>query len=235
MSPLRHIPVAVAAVAAAVCAATLPARAAAVCGEGIYSYAGLAQGTVASGVRATIGQAGPLDVHDGHVAGWIGVVDPRTGAAWLQAGLSAFPGDTTSTIYYEVAFPGKAPVYHELRTGIGAGEAHRFAVLELPTQPDWWQVWVDGRPTTPPLHLRGSHGRWIAQALGESWAGAADGACNGYAYGFSDVSLRLGSMRQDPNYAVVRRSASGFVAASASEVSLRTVAGTAAQPPRSAS
>lgn len=169
-------------------------------------------------MSATIDQAGRLEVREGHVAGWIGVVDPTTAAAWLQVGLSAMPNDTTSGIYYEVAFPGHAPVYHLLRTNITVGESHRFAVLEVQRRPNWWRVWLDGRAVTPPLHLRGSHDRWSAQVLGESWAGATSGTCNAYAYAFGDVSLLAAGGRvpalHDPNYAVHRRSQSSFVATS---------------------
>ena len=215
---IRRLFLAAAAIAAAACAYGAPARAAAICGEGTYAYAGFDGRGTTRGVSATIGQAGPLQVRDGHVAGWIGIVDPNTDAAWLQVGLSAMPNDTSSAIYYEVAFPGQKPTYHLLRSDIAIGESHRFAVLEVPHRPSWWRVWLDGRPVTVALHLRGSHGRWSAQALGESWAGTASGACNSYAYSFGDVSLlsrdeRLPALH-DPNYVVLRRSPSGFLASS---------------------
>jgi hypothetical protein len=214
---LRHILVAAAAMAAAACAFTAPARATAICGEGTYAYAGFDGRSVSRGVSATIDQAGPLQVVKGHVAGWVGVVDPNT-TGWLQVGLSAMPNDTTSGIYYEVAFPGHAPVYHLLQSEVGQGEQHRFAVLELRSRPNWWRVWLDGKPATPPLHLRGSHDRWTSQVLGESWAGTASGLCNRYSYGFSNVSLLDAGVRlpsfDDPNYVVLRRSPSSFVASS---------------------
>ena len=215
----RHIPLAAALIAAAACAfSASPARAGTICGDGTYAYAGFDGGTGTRGVSATITQAGPLEVRNGHVAGWVGVVDPRTDAAWLQVGLSALPNETTSEIYYEVAFPGHEAVYHQLRSGVVAGERHRFAVLELTSRPNWWRVWVDGKPATAPLHLRGSHGRWSAQVLGESWAGNASGTCNTYRYSFDGVSLLAGGGRvpafHDPNYAVLRRSQTSFVATS---------------------
>ena len=217
LSFLRLI-TAAAVVAAAVFAGSASARATAICGEGTYAYAGFDGHTASRGVSATIAQAGPVEVQDGHVAGWIGVVEPDTSSAWLQVGLSALPGDGTSGIYYEVAFPGHAPSYHLLRGNAAIGERHRFAVLELKHRPNWWRVWVDGRPVTTSLHLRGSHDRWVPQVLGESWAGTASGPCNTYAYSFSDVSLLAGSGRvpalHDPNYAVLRRSHSSFVATS---------------------
>ena len=218
---LPHSVAVVLAMAAAALLAAPAARAAPVCGEGTYAYAGFDLPRVTTGVSAVIDAAGPVDVRDGHVAGWIGVVAPDSGDAWLQVGLSALPGDTTSGFYYEVAFPGHAPVYHALR-GIASGRPHRFAVLELSRRPGWWRVWADGKPQTPPLHLPGSHDRWTAQVLGESWAGATSGACNGYTYAFSHVSILRARGRSlsgltgvplgDPNYVVAQRRQSSFVA-----------------------
>lgn len=214
-----HIVTAAALCAAAACAFSAPADAAAICGNGTYAYAGFDSRPPTRGVSATIAQAGPVQVHDGHVAGWIGVVEPDTNAAWLQVGLSALPGDATSGIYYEVAFPGHAPSYHLLRSNVAPGERHRFAVLEMQHRPNWWRVWVDGKPVTGPLHLRGSHDRWTVQVLGESWAGNVSGICNSYAYAFSGVSLLTSASGRvlavaDPNYVVLRRSGASFVAAS---------------------
>jgi hypothetical protein len=215
----RHILMAAAVSTAAACAFSAPAYAAGICGNGTYAYAGFDGRSATRGVSATIAQAGPVQVRDGHVAGWIGVTEPSTSAAWLQVGLSALPGDGTSEIYYEVAFPGHAPSYHLLQRKVTVGERHRFAVLELRHRPNWWRVWVDNRPVTAPLHLRGSHNRWTPQVLGESWAGTASGVCNTYAYSFSGVSLLASTSGRvpalaDPNYAIVRRSGASFIAAS---------------------
>jgi hypothetical protein len=220
----RAISMAAALCAAAACAFTAPpARAAAICGNGTYAYAGFDGRSPTDGVSATISQAGALDVRNGHVAGWVGVVDENTGSAWLQVGLSALPSATTSGIYYEVAAPGHAPVYHQLQTSVTPGVSHRFAVLELGSRPSWWRVWVDGKPVTAPINLLGSHHRWSAQAFGESWAGTATGECNSYAYTFANVSM-LGADRRpagpsvtavhDPSYAIVRLSQTSFVATS---------------------
>ena len=83
---------------------------------------------------------------------------------------------------------------------------------------------VDGQPVTAPIHLPGSHDRWMPQVLGESWAGQASGACNAYAYAFSGVQLlsgagRAGSglggpVRTDADYVVLHRSQTSFIAAS---------------------
>jgi hypothetical protein len=223
-SRTRHLPAAIAVTAAAFCAAAAPAKAAPVCGAGMYAYAGFALDSGSRGVSATIDQAGPLDVRAGHVAGWIGVVEPHAAAAWLQVGLSALPGDRTSRIYYEVAFPGRAPAYHALPGVVGPGQPHRFGVLELDHRPGWWRVWVDGLPVTPPLHLRGSHNRWTADVTGESYTGTTSGRCNAYAYAFSRVSLfdyshreragLSGPAQASATYTVVRRSPSSFIATS---------------------
>jgi hypothetical protein len=216
-SYLRHIPLAAACLSAAACAFTAaPARAAAICGEGMYAYAGFDGNAATRGVSATIEQAGPLHVRNGHVAGWAGIVSPDV-HGWLQVGLSAMPNDTTSAIYYEFALPGHAPVYRIVRRHIDAGQPHRVAVLEQPRKPGWWVVWVDGVPASAPMFLAGSHGRWTAQVLGESWAGSTSGTCNGYSYAFNGVSL-LGAPRvdrvADANYAVWRSSPTSFVAMS---------------------
>ena len=256
-SSLRHLSVAAALVAAAVCALAAPgARSATICGEGMYSYAGYTGGTLTNGVSARITQAGPLSVHNGHVAGWIGVVEPTAARGWLQVGLSAFPGQTRSEIYYEVARPGYKPVYHKVAAPVSADVAHRFAVLEQARRPGWWVVWVDGRPVSSPVYLAGSHDRWTAQVLGESWAGKVSGTCNAYAYAFSGVTLHpagkpvperlAGRLYHDPDYIVTDRTRSGFVAASFRPADVRGAAvepsspsaaenatGAASQPPQS--
>src|ERR1700756_1368118 len=119
LTSARAISMAAALFAAAACAFTaLPARASSICGNGTYAYAGFDGRSPTDGVSATISQAAALDVRSGHVAGWVGVVDENTGSAWLQVGLSALPSATTSGIYYEVAAPGHAPVYHQLQASI---------------------------------------------------------------------------------------------------------------------
>lgn len=229
----RHLSLAAAVLAAAACAFTAStARAAAVCGEGTYSYAGFSGRTVVNGVSATIAQAGPLVVHAGHVAGWIGVVDSKSDGGWLQAGLSALPGQVTSAIYVEYRTPGHAPVYRELGTSVATGEPHTFTIVEQAFRPGSWVVWVDGRLAGAPFHLPGSHHRWTAQVLGESWAGQTGGVCNAYSYAFSNVRLVHrrnrstglgGGLTADPHYAVADPSPSGFVA---------TSFGVARQPPQ---
>ena len=91
------------AVLAALCVGTTDARA--VCGIRSYGYAGMGTRTVARGVAATITANASATVHDGHVAGWVGVggvgAGPGGADEWLQIGLSAFPLDVKSRIYYE--------------------------------------------------------------------------------------------------------------------------------------
>jgi hypothetical protein len=199
------------------------------CGTGTYAYAGLGSRSATLGVSAAITATAPLHVRDGHVAGWIGVSSPDAGAdgsgGWLQVGLSAFPGDSTSRLYYEVTVPGEKPYYRELAAGIPFGETHRFSVSELQGLRGWWQATVDGVPAGMPVYLPGSDRRWRAQALGESWAGTTSGACNDYGYSFGSVAVESARTGQwspalsvdvfhDPGYVLVRSSATSFVAAS---------------------
>jgi hypothetical protein len=222
----RAFAVAVAA-AGAVALACDPA-AAATCARTPYAYAGVSGTSVASGVAATVSSLSAPRVRDGHVAAFVGLGGPGLGPSgsneWIQIGLSGFAGGSSS-IYYEIALPGRAPVYEELLASVGPGETHRIAVLELRGRTSWWRVWLDGRPATQPIQLPASHGRWQPMAAAESWAPGA-GTCNGYAFRFDRVSLvrspggaweRLGDHYafSDAGYRLVRRSSSAFVAVNA--------------------
>ena len=224
------IAAALTAVAATAAFAGAAAAASTICGTGTYAYAGLGSRIPVAGISATIAPTAPLHVRDGHVAGWIGVASPDADSdgsgGWLQVGLSAFPGDSASRLYYEVAIPGQKTSYHELAATVRSGEAHRFAVTEIPALRDWWQASIDGVPVGMPVHLPGSDRRWRAQALGESWAGETSGACNDYGYSFEAVSVRSAGasqwapvlradLFQDPGYVLMRSSPTSFVAASA--------------------
>jgi hypothetical protein len=148
----------------------------------------------------------------------------RSAFAGIRIGLSAFPGDTVSRVYYEVAQPGRKPVYRELRSGVRVGEAHRFAVSEVVGRHGWWRVRLDGLPVSAPIYVPGSHVRWTAQALGESWNGSTTGTCNVYSYRFGAVSVGtdahrfassfLSELYNDPNFLLIRTSPSSFLASS---------------------
>lgn len=199
------------------------------CGVKTYSYAGLQAQNKAHGVSATLDLTQAPSVVDGHVGGWIGLggteVGPGGAAEWIQAGLAAFsssdqtsPTSPTSQMYYEVTVAGESPQYVELDPNVMPGDTHRFSVLEMAGRASWWRVWVDGKPVSPPIHLPGSHGAWYPQAVAENWNGGT-GACNGYGYRFSNVSLAQangGSWRplkksyvfQDAGYKVIPISSS---------------------------
>ena len=190
---------------------------AAACGVQSFAYAGLEASTKAHGVSATLDPTLTPNVVDGHVGGWVGVGGVSDGPAgvaeWLQTGLAAFPRDGSSQMYYEVTVAGSSPQYVELAPHVAAGESHHFAVLEMANRSSWWRVWVDGKPVSPPIHLPGSNDAWYPQAVAENWNGGA-GACNTYAYRFSDVSLahddggvwrplKVGYTFQDAGYHVI--------------------------------
>jgi hypothetical protein len=187
------------------------------CGSRTFEYAGLQANRTSHGVSATIGATIAPAVTDGHVGGWIGLggtsAGPSGAAEWIQTGLSAFQSDDTSQMYYEVTAAGSSPKYVEIASNIAAGTSHKFSVLEMGKRRSWWRVWVDGRPVSPPIYLPGSHGSWYPQAVAENWNGGT-GACNMYAYRFTDVSLARSSggvwrplessyRFQDPGYRVV--------------------------------
>jgi hypothetical protein len=196
------------------------------CHAATYSYAGLAGRVGSRGVAATITPTAMPAVREGHVAGWVGVggygVGPDGTDEWIQIGIIAFRNSPAS-IYYEVTRPGSQPVRTTVRKTVAVGERHRFAVLELARRPNWWRVWLDGRPVSAPVFLPRSDGRLTAQMMGESYAGLSEGACNGYSFAFqrialaaprasSSAGLRGAELFQDPNYVLERRSATSFVA-----------------------
>lgn len=191
------------------------------CGVQAYSYAGIETQRPVYGVSASITALRVPHVKDGHVAGWVGV-SAKGGQGWIQIGLSATPGARTNDIYLEYAAPGGDPHYTVVRSAVGVGERHRFAVSRLARGLGWWQASVDGIPAGRPVFLAGSDGRWPAQVLGESWNDNS-GACNLYSYGFTSVALapvpslqwaRLGGFAsfQDAGYGLSWRSPSDFIA-----------------------
>ncbi|MDT7788816.1 MAG: hypothetical protein QOF58_7235, partial [Pseudonocardiales bacterium] len=85
-----------------------------------------------------------------------------------------------------------------------------------------WRVWLNGKPVSAPVELRGSSGRWRPMATAESWAGTGT-ACNEFDYRFEGVRVAAatgGSWRSfvgghtflDSGYRLVDRSRTTFVA-----------------------
>lgn len=221
------LPVLAAAVAASSSAGPATGQASS-CADG-YTYAGRLSATRAHGVRATLTALAKPQVAAGHVAAWVGVggvgEGPNGTNAWIQIGLSAFPG-SESRLYYEVARPGAAPTYFELDSQIRTGERFRVAVLEMAGRPHHWRVWVNGKPVSAPVELSGSSGKWRPIATAESWAGTGS-ACNRFSYRFEGVRVAAangGSWRSfvgghtflDSGYRLVDRGSTTFVATSSS-------------------
>jgi hypothetical protein len=170
------------------------ACAASVAGKAGYSYAGHQATVKGHGVRATITLTRSPRVEAGHVSGWIGVGGPGQGAdgedAWIQVGVAAVHG-LEPFLYAEVTRAGRQPELILLEQDVEVRRSHDVAVLEAAGRPGWWEVRVDGRPVTKPVHLRGSSGRWAPIATAESWNGGR-GACNTFAYRFERVSVSHG-------------------------------------------
>ncbi|HEY2355320.1 MAG TPA: hypothetical protein VGH79_10530 [Gaiellaceae bacterium] len=160
------------------------------CGQNGYSYAGLGAPTAGSGISAVITALGPFSIPNGHVAGWVGVGGPGEGPhgtdEWVQIGLSGFPG-LYSDIYYEVTTPHHNPVYHEVMSNPPSDHPYRVAVLE--DRPNWWRVWLDGKPVSPSIHLPQSHNQFMPIATAEAWDGGTGGACNNFLYSFQHVKV----------------------------------------------
>ena len=156
---------------------------------GGYSYAGRLSATRAHGVRATLTALAKPEVAAGHVAAWIGVGGVGQGAngsnAWIQVGLSAFP-NSDNRLYYEIARPGLAPTYVQLASHLRTGERFHVAVLEVAKRPGYWRVWLNGKPVSARVELRGSSGKWRPVATAESWTDQS-GGCNHFNYRFENI------------------------------------------------
>ena len=163
------------------------------CGQGGYSYAGVASSSHAFGIGATVTPLAGFNILSGHVAGWVGVGGPHQGPngsdEWLQVGFSGFPELAGNDLYYELALPGKQPTYHQLASNLPTGKAARIAVLEMHKRPNMWRVWLNGNAASQPIYMPGSHGRWSPIATAESWDGGTSGQCNGFLYRFDTVSV----------------------------------------------
>jgi hypothetical protein len=181
-----------AATLAAACAFPVPARAAPACGTYDYSYAGVSSAVAGSGSGAAITIVRLPVVRNGHVAAWVGVggegLGPNGTNEWLQAGISARPGEDPA-LYYEVALPNQPARQVILKGHLKVGERFRVAVLESPQHPGSWHVWVNGSRMTKPIYLPGSHGAWRPVVTAESWNGAVTGTCNAFAFRFDDVRV----------------------------------------------
>jgi len=179
--------------AALVGAAFVWASSALACGNGGYTYAGVASPSRAFGIGAVITPLPAFNVMSGHVAGWVGVGGPRQGPngtdEWLQVGFSGFPSLVGSDLYYELTLPNGAPTYHQVAADLPFGHSARVAVLEMHSRPNYWRVWVNGSPASQPIHMPASHGRWAPIATAESWDGGSGGSCNGFLYRFHRVSI----------------------------------------------
>jgi hypothetical protein len=180
---------------AAIAAAALASAAGAfACGNTTgYSYAGMGAQYHAYGISAIITPLDAFDVFNGHVAGWVGVGGPGQGPngsnEWLQVGYSGFPSVIGSDIYYEVALPGRFPTYHQVSADAPAGTAAKLTVLEMRNRANWWRVWVNHEPVSPPIRLPESHDRWSPIATAESWDGGTGGSCYTFLYQFRHVSI----------------------------------------------
>jgi hypothetical protein len=162
------------------------AQAGAACGEPGYSYAGLRTAVGVRGVRARVTAVDPALIADGQVVAWVGVgratVAGKRGA--IRVGLLATNGEP-NRLYYEILRP------QGWRTFVGAyvapGERHRIAVLEIARRRGWWRVWIDGRPISAAVNLRGRGGR-TAMATAETWRGST-GTCTPFQYRFAHISV----------------------------------------------
>ena len=154
-----------------------------------YAYAGAQGSATTHGIKATIRTLDKPGVKEGHVAAWMGVGGPGQGpndtTEWIQAGYASMKGGW-SQIYYEVTTPDAATRYHTVKAALSPSEQHELAVVE--TKRDTWTVLLDGQPVSPPTLLKGSHGRFPPQVLGETW-NAGSGQCNHYGYGFSKIRI----------------------------------------------
>jgi hypothetical protein len=197
-----------------------------------YAYAGAQDAKPRAGVRATIATVVPPTVTDGHVAGWVGVGGPGAGPGgadeWLQAGYSGF--DTgQAEIYYELTLPGKAPAYHTVESGLRPSESHLVSVLETDRSGSW-RVSVDKHEVSPTLRLPGSNGRFVPQAIGETWNSSR--LCNQYAYSFRRIQVaaapgghwtapQRGYVFRDLKNTVFRFAPASFIARSVAAVTRR--------------
>ena len=162
-------------------------------GGAAHALAGVSAPNNAYGISARIAQLNAPDILSGHVAGWVGVggqgQGPHGSNEWLRVGSMALPGVTGGGIYYEVGQPGAYPVYHEVSTGVAVGTYTKVTVLEMHNRPNWWRVWANHKPVSPPIRLAGSRDGLMPTVKSECWDGGTGGMCNDFPYSFRDVSV----------------------------------------------
>ena len=190
--PLRLL--SITATVAAVALGSGAARALACGNSRGYSSTRIGGSSDAFGISAQIAQTSTFDILNGNVAGWVGVGGKGQGlygssSEWLRVGLAAFPGITGSGLYYEVALPGRYPIYREVSTAVSVGTYTKVTVLEMHNRPSLWRVWVNHKPVSPPILLPESHDGLKATAKSESWDGGTGGTCNDYSYRFRHLSI----------------------------------------------
>jgi hypothetical protein len=192
-----------------------------------YSYDGVQSVGDAYGVGATLTLEQPSRVAAGDVAAWIGVggegLGPGGSDEWVQAGIERDAAGP-DTLYYEYKRPGDAVATSVALQTAAQGLRYSFFVYERAAQADTWQVTLDGVKVGAPIFLPGSHGTFHPIATAENWDGGVAGTCNGYAFGFSTLSVRrtwgggwepFGAFRvlRDPAYRL-QLEPSGFSASS---------------------
>lgn len=159
-----------------------------------YACAGFEAPRAAYGISASITSLAAFKGSSGHAAGWVGVGGPHQGplgsSEWLQAGYAGFPSISGGDIYYEIVRPHGTPAYYSVSGGVPVGTTTKVTVLEMHGRADWWRVWVNHHPVSPPIHLPGSHDQWKPSAAATSWGARTGGACSGSRYyRFSHISI----------------------------------------------
>jgi hypothetical protein len=156
-----------------------------------YDYGGVQDDDYRSGIRARLSILKKPSVKTGFVASWVGVGGPGLGPngedEWLQLGYVTFDSGQAQ-IYYEITLPGKSPAYHTVKEKLSVNDQHLITVLEVGDKPNSWRVWLDNKAVSPVYNLPKSHGKFIPQALAETWNGGTQ-KCNLYGWEFADVQI----------------------------------------------
>jgi hypothetical protein len=207
-------------------AATATARSTGCAAHG-YSYAGVQEVRTAHGIRATLTAMTQPRIEDGLVAAWVGVGGPGEGTghknAWIQAGLVTNELNVNH-LYLEVNRPRSPIRYTELVPDVPVGLRYHIGVVEIASQPGWWQVWLNGSPASAAFRLPGSSGRWRPIATVEEWVNG-DSSCNDFAYRFEHVAVEaasahdwrhliVGDRFEAPGFRMLRATTSTFLVTS---------------------